>query len=159
MNIFLSYNRQNQPFVTQIADQLRTLNVGTSGELFFDQDNLESGDVWAAKIQEALVNSEVCVVFIGEQGIGNWQNKALTTNPHIKITIPALSSVVTIPPNALPVRINYTRSKRARTGKSPQKAYNKQYLAWRAESLLALALDALSLAEIDIHTLNVGAET
>ena len=75
MNIFLSYNRQNQSFVTQIADQLRTQNFGTSGELFFDQDNLGSGDVWAQKIQDALVNSDVCVVFIGEQGIGNWQMK------------------------------------------------------------------------------------
>ncbi len=75
MNIFLSYNRQNQSFVTHIADQLRALNVGTSGALFFDQDNLEPGDVWAQKIKDALVNSDVCVVFIGEQGIGNWQMK------------------------------------------------------------------------------------
>ncbi|MCY7353320.1 MAG: TIR domain-containing protein, partial [Cytophagaceae bacterium] len=75
MNIFLSYNRKNGPFVAQIATQLRSLNMGMTGEMFFDQDNLDAGQVWADKIQEALVNCDACVVFIGEQGIGNWQRK------------------------------------------------------------------------------------
>ncbi|WP_198175054.1 nSTAND1 domain-containing NTPase [Spirosoma arboris] len=75
MRIFLSYNRKNQSFVTEIAHKLKSQNFETADSLFFDQDNLESGDKWAQKIQNALVNSDACVVFIGEQGIGNWQMK------------------------------------------------------------------------------------
>jgi hypothetical protein len=75
MNIFLSYNRQNQAFVTEIAEKLKRFHISVMDNLFFDQDNLESGDEWAQKIQDALVNSDACLVFIGEQGIGNWQRK------------------------------------------------------------------------------------
>ena len=75
MNIFLSYNLKNKFFVTKSPKAKKLEYWGFRQRLFFDQDNLESGDVWANKIQEALVNSDACVVFVGEQGIGDWQNK------------------------------------------------------------------------------------
>ncbi|WP_428663042.1 toll/interleukin-1 receptor domain-containing protein [Runella sp.] len=77
MNIFLSYNRKNQVFVDEIANKLKSFTIGVTDTLFFDKDELRSGDEWANKIQQALVNSDACVVFIGEDGIGKWQMKRI----------------------------------------------------------------------------------
>jgi hypothetical protein len=78
VNIFISYNRQNSAFVSSVTEKIKG-EIIILKELFFDQDNLEGGQVWTEAIQQALSNSDACIVFIGEQGIGNWQNKEVLT--------------------------------------------------------------------------------
>lgn len=51
------------------------LGFNESVEVFFDEDNLTAGVNWLTEIDNALSQSDVCIVFIGEQGIGGWQNK------------------------------------------------------------------------------------
>lgn len=74
MRIFISYNRQNSAFVSSIVQRLKD-GIVISREIFFDQDNLRGGQQWTDEIQQALLGSDACIVFIGEQGIGNWQGK------------------------------------------------------------------------------------
>lgn len=78
MNIFLSYNRQNSVFVHSIAHKLKEIDLFKV--VFLDQDNVEPGQIWTEETQQALLNSDACIVFIGEQGIGKWQNKEVITS-------------------------------------------------------------------------------
>jgi len=73
--LFISYNRKNQAFVKNIVEWLTTENFSNVVEVFFDGNSLNAGDEWVQKIDKALSESSCCLVFIGEDGIGAWQNK------------------------------------------------------------------------------------
>ena len=75
MKIFLSYNRINQAFVKKIYYQLSTLGYVDTFEIFFDDENLSAGDNWAIEIDSALSKSDLCIIFVGADGIGSWQSK------------------------------------------------------------------------------------
>jgi Leucine-rich repeat (LRR) protein len=70
MKLFLSYNSKNRLFVEWMAS-----NLSQSGfTVFFDQESIKAGDVFTDVIQKGIVSSDAALVFIGEEGIGNWQN-------------------------------------------------------------------------------------
>ncbi|WP_428663059.1 leucine-rich repeat domain-containing protein [Runella sp.] len=71
MKLFLSYNTQNNAFVQGLARDLK--NSGF--EVFYDKESIAAGDVWTKVIQEGINASDASLVFIGEVGIGEWQNK------------------------------------------------------------------------------------
>ncbi|NVO10748.1 MAG: TIR domain-containing protein [Bacteroidales bacterium] len=73
MKLFLSYNSKNRTIVEGIADSLKKNGF----EIFFDKESIGAGDIWAQKIQTGIESSNATLVFIGEEGIGAWQNKEI----------------------------------------------------------------------------------
>lgn len=73
MKLFLSYNSKNRAIVEGIADSLKKNGF----EIFFDKESIGAGDIWAQKIQTGIESSNATLVFIGEEGIGAWQNKEI----------------------------------------------------------------------------------
>ena len=73
MKTFLSYNSKNRTFVQIIADALKRQGV----EVFFDVESIDIGDKWNKVIEEGIAKSQSALVFIGEEGIGGWQNKEI----------------------------------------------------------------------------------
>ncbi|HCV12616.1 MAG TPA: hypothetical protein DGC76_02765, partial [Candidatus Accumulibacter sp.] len=67
---FLSYSREDEDEVTQIAERLRD---EANLQVWFDRWELVPGDPWQEKLEEALLQLNTSVVFIGRKGLGNWQ--------------------------------------------------------------------------------------
>ena len=103
IKIFLSYNRQNQHDVKRIADYLSRRGFGPSIEVFFDEYNLAAGDNWVKDIERALTESEVCLIFIGEEGIGGWQNKEALKAVNLCVTSKGTYKII-------PVILSYANS-------------------------------------------------
>ena len=73
MSIFLSYSSKDVELVTSIAKELK----GAGLSVFFDKYNLEGGCIWTKEIQKGILNSTTALIFIGESGVGHWQNKEI----------------------------------------------------------------------------------
>jgi WD40 repeat protein len=71
---FLSHNSQDKPAVEQIARWLRDEAKLT---VWLDDWNLMPGDSWQKEMQNAIDQSRCCVVFLGPNGIGNWQDEEI----------------------------------------------------------------------------------
>ena len=75
MKLFISYNSKNRVFVEPIAKFLE--NSGF--DVFYDKASIEAGDIWLEVIQKGIEGSNASLVFIGDEGIGGWQNKEVLT--------------------------------------------------------------------------------
>jgi len=71
---FLSHNSQDKPAVEQIA---RWLEDKAGLKVWLDKWNLIPGDPWQEGIEDALDQSRCCVVFLGPNGLGPWQNEEM----------------------------------------------------------------------------------
>lgn len=71
MKIFISYNSKNRHFAEVLARNL----TKNGFEVFYDVDSIQAGDVWTKKIQDGMRQSDASLICIGEEGIGEWQNK------------------------------------------------------------------------------------
>lgn len=70
-DVFLSYNRKDHLLVKELA----TLLVDKAGiSPFLDEWHLIPGNTWQEDVEDALAQSESCVVFLGANGLGPWQN-------------------------------------------------------------------------------------
>jgi len=69
MSIFLSYNSKDRGFVKKVNTYLNSKGHTT----YFDQANIEPGDIWTKNIQNGIDKSSISLVFIGEYGVGSWQ--------------------------------------------------------------------------------------
>jgi len=70
MNIFISYNSKDGAIVNKIANDL---NVQKDCTILYDQLFLEPGKNWIAQLEQALKETKAGLIFIGDYGIGNWQ--------------------------------------------------------------------------------------
>ena len=71
---FLSHNSKDKPIVELIAEWLEDK---ASLSVWLDKWNLVPGDPWQEEIENALDESKCCVVILGPNGIGPWQNEEL----------------------------------------------------------------------------------
>lgn len=71
---FLSHNGQDKSIVEQIAQWLEDK---ANLSVWLDKWNLIPGDPWQEEIEKALDESQCCVVFLGPNGIGPWQNEEM----------------------------------------------------------------------------------
>ena len=69
-HVFLSHNSSDKPAVEELAQRLRAAGL----EPWLDKWNLVPGDAWQPALEEALRDSETCVVFVGPSGFGAWQH-------------------------------------------------------------------------------------
>lgn len=68
LKVFLSHNSADKPQVENIA--LRLKDEGF--DPWLDKWNLVPGETWQEGLEKALKASDVCLIFIGEQGQGPW---------------------------------------------------------------------------------------
>src|SRR5215510_12127363 len=68
---FISYNNADRVAVEIHARRLRELGLS----LFLDLWEIVPGDPFQETIETALNNSATCIVFLGANGLGPWQNE------------------------------------------------------------------------------------
>jgi WD40 repeat protein len=73
--VFLSHSGPDKPAVEELARRLMRDGI----EPFLDKWNLIPGDPWQEAIEEALIKSAACAVFIGPGGFSPWQHEELRT--------------------------------------------------------------------------------
>ena len=66
---FLSYNSKDKAQVEKIAEWLKNQGIC----VWFDKWQLQPGIPWQEKLEHGILNSNFLVVFIGQSGIGPWE--------------------------------------------------------------------------------------
>jgi energy-coupling factor transporter ATP-binding protein EcfA2 len=97
-NAFLSHNSQDKPIVEQIAQWLED-NAKLS--VWLDKWNLIPGAPWQEEIEKALDESQCCVVFLGPNGIGPWQNEEMRTALDERVSKQTIRVVPVLLPGAV----------------------------------------------------------
>ena len=72
-DVFLSHSGPDKPAVEELARRLIRKGI----EPFLDIWNLIPGDAWQEALEEALINSATCAVFVGSGGFSPWQHEEL----------------------------------------------------------------------------------
>ena len=93
---FLSHNSQDKPAVEEIAHRLRDQGI----TVWLDTWNLIPGETWQEDIEEALDESHCCVVFLGPNGIGSWQNEEIRAALDERVSHKGLRVVPVLLPGA-----------------------------------------------------------
>jgi cellulose biosynthesis protein BcsQ len=70
---FLSYSSTDKSTVEELARRLRDRGI----EPFFDRWHLGLGEPWQLALERALQESQTYVIFLGSQGISDWQNEEM----------------------------------------------------------------------------------
>jgi hypothetical protein len=96
-NAFLSHNSQDKPIVEQIA---LWLEDEAKLQVWLDKWNLIPGDPWQEEIEKALDESECCVVFLGPNDIGPWQNEEMRSALEERVSQKTIRVLLVILPGA-----------------------------------------------------------
>ena len=68
-DVFLAHNSQDKPQVREIAKQLKRRGL----KVWLDEEQIPPGRPFQDVIQQALQNVKSAAIFIGTEGLGNWQ--------------------------------------------------------------------------------------
>lgn len=68
-DVFLSYNKRDREFVSEIARKLE----GRGLRPWLDEEQLTPGQSWQGAIADAMGAAKSVAVFIGPDGVGKWQ--------------------------------------------------------------------------------------
>ena len=74
-DVFLSHNSADKPAVEALAQRL----VAAGFRPFLDRWHLIPGQPWQEALEQALDQSRTCVVFLGPNGVGPWENEEMRT--------------------------------------------------------------------------------
>lgn len=66
--VFVSYRRADKPLVEPVVERLS--NAVSIGDLFYDRQSIQPGDVWRHSIDEAILEAAVMLVAIGDYWLG-----------------------------------------------------------------------------------------
>ncbi|NEO54110.1 MAG: toll/interleukin-1 receptor domain-containing protein [Okeania sp. SIO3B5] len=69
-DVFLSHSSNDQEIVRAIAQKLERESIRT----WLDERQFKGGDAWKEKLYETLDNTNIVFLFIGRNGIGQWQD-------------------------------------------------------------------------------------
>ena len=72
-DVFLSHSGPDKPAVEELAKRLIEKGI----KPFLDKWNLIPGDPWQEALEEALIKSTACAVFIGPGGFSPWHNEEM----------------------------------------------------------------------------------
>lgn len=72
-DVFLSHSKSDIAAVEQVARELAAAGL----KPFLDKWHLVPGEPWQEALECALDDSKCCVVFLGPQGLGPWENEEL----------------------------------------------------------------------------------
>jgi formylglycine-generating enzyme required for sulfatase activity len=73
-DVFLSHNSKDKPAVEYLAEKLKRAAL----EPWLDKWCLTPGGKWQQELEMGLRASSSCAVFLGPQGIGNWESEELS---------------------------------------------------------------------------------
>src|SRR5262245_17934867 len=99
---FLSYNNRDKDRVRQIAEALDAHGV----KVWFDEWEIPPGMDFQAALESGIKNSRTWVIFVGEQGIGKWQESEMRIGliyesrdrrPVIPVLLPGVPENVDLP--------------------------------------------------------------
>jgi TIR domain len=68
---FLSYNSQDMALMESLEAALRRKDP--DAKIFFAPKSLRAGGYWLPQLVEAIAESTIFVVLVGEKGLGSWQ--------------------------------------------------------------------------------------
>lgn len=68
-DVFLSHNSRDKPLVEQIGERLRARGL----RVWLDKWELRPGFPWQEGLEEAIQASRAVAVFVGNAGLGSWQ--------------------------------------------------------------------------------------
>lgn len=98
-DVFLSHNSADKPAVEALAQRL----VAAGFRPFLDRWHLIPGQPWQEALEQALDQSRTCVVFLGPNGVGPWENEEMrialderTHSPDFRV-IPVLLPATPLP--------------------------------------------------------------
>jgi hypothetical protein len=74
-DVFLAHHSSDKPAVREIAKQLISKEV----QVWLDERELIPGEPWRPRIEEALAKCKSIAVFVGPNGIGDWQELEIDT--------------------------------------------------------------------------------
>ncbi|UCH97554.1 MAG: TIR domain-containing protein, partial [Candidatus Aminicenantes bacterium] len=97
-NAFLSHNSRDKPKVEQIAQWLEDK---ANLSVWLDKWNLIPGDPWQEEIEKALDESQCCVVFLGPNGIGPWQNEEMRSALAERVSTKTIRVIPVLLPGAV----------------------------------------------------------
>jgi hypothetical protein len=95
---FLSHNSQDKPIVEEIAHWLEDK---ANLLVWLDKWNLIPGDPWQEELEKVLDASKCCVVFLGPNGIGAWQNEEMRTCLEERVSSKTIRVVPVLLPGAV----------------------------------------------------------
>ena len=72
-DVFLSHSSRDKPAVERIARALKESGI----EPWFDKWHLTPGGDWQSELAAGLRSSRSCAVFVGEEGLGDWERHEL----------------------------------------------------------------------------------
>jgi formylglycine-generating enzyme required for sulfatase activity len=72
-DVFLSYNRGDEPAVRELATALRARDL----LVWLDVDNLLPGDRWQEELEKVIRTARAGMIVVGRDGIGPWQNQEM----------------------------------------------------------------------------------
>ncbi|HBL30719.1 MAG TPA: transcriptional regulator [Acidobacteria bacterium] len=101
-DVFLSHNGKDKPAVREIKRRLAAVGV----KAWLDADELQPGIPWQQGLEVAIQVSRSCAVFVGESGIGPWENEEMAAalglavqdkRPVIPVLLPGAPDGVKLP--------------------------------------------------------------
>lgn len=116
ISVFLSYNNSDRDLVEVIAKKLKEQ---PDIEPWFDKWNILPGDDWQEGVEIAIRKSQVCLIFIGVNGVGPWQKEE--TREAIKLRVELSDESYRVIPVLLP------GAKRDERGKLPSFLLRSQW--------------------------------
>jgi hypothetical protein len=70
-DVFLCHNTADRSAVRAIAQQLRSMGL----KPWLDVDEILGGQSWLGVLEQQIATVRAVAVFVGEQGMGNWQRE------------------------------------------------------------------------------------
>lgn len=115
--VFLSHNSDDKPAVEKLAEKLTDAGF----DPWLDKWNLTPGDPWQPALEAALKACDVCVVFLGPNLVGPWQNEEMQVVINRGVTDKQFRVVPVLLPN----------TPRGRRGDVPSFLANRTWVEFR----------------------------
>lgn len=102
-HVFICHNSDDKPIVRKINEDLKTKQGLTT---WIDEDDLRPGLPWQEELEKQISVIGAVAVFVGESGIGPWQNRELRAFidefvrrgcPVIPVVLPGCKSIPQLP--------------------------------------------------------------
>src|SRR5690349_20642327 len=72
-DVFLCHNSEDKPAVREIAQNLLQENI----KPWLDEADIKAGNFWHGAIGQQIETVKSAAVFIGQYGVGPWQNREI----------------------------------------------------------------------------------
>jgi len=102
-DVFLCHNSEDKPEIRRIADNLIKQGI----KPWLDEREIKPGELWQAVLEEQIARIKSATVFVGESGIGPWQNHEMRAfiNEFVERKCPVIPAILTSAKSTPPLPI------------------------------------------------------